>query len=112
MLARCMDVRTRRIAVAGVGVVMALAVLPAVLAGSAQPTAATRFASITPGAAAPASGDQYAIQVLTSAPIPLARNRGRPHPRPSSPPRCRASASAGSSTSMSSTWWTSRRARP
>jgi hypothetical protein len=70
MLARCMDVPKRRIATAVVGCAMALATLPAVLASSAQPTAATRFASTPPGAAATASGDQYAIQVLDSAPIP------------------------------------------
>jgi hypothetical protein len=70
MLARCMNVRTRRIATTVIGGLLALATLPAVLAGSGQPTAATRFASTTPGASAPASGEQFAIQVLDSAPIP------------------------------------------
>jgi hypothetical protein len=70
MLARCMGVRRRRITVAVVAVVMALAVLPAALASSGQPAAATRIASTTPGPSAPASGEQFAIQVLDSAPIP------------------------------------------
>ena len=68
MLARWMSMR--KVSVAAVGVVMALAVLPAALSGSGQPAAATRVTGATPGAAAPASGEQFAIQVLDSAPIP------------------------------------------
>jgi hypothetical protein len=64
------DVRRRRIATTVIGGLLALATLPAVLASSAQLTAATRFASTTPGAAAPPSGEQYAVQVLDAAPIP------------------------------------------
>ena len=68
MLARWMSMR--KVSVAAVGVVMALAVLPAALSGSGQPAAATRITGATPGAAAPASGEQFAIQVLDSAPLP------------------------------------------
>ncbi|MGD1035396.1 MAG: hypothetical protein ABR977_13330 [Candidatus Dormibacteria bacterium] len=72
MLARCMKVRGRRIAVSGVAVVMALAALPPVLTTAGAPTTATGFAGTTATAAAapPASGEQFAIQVLDSAPIP------------------------------------------
>ena len=65
-----MIVQRRRIAAACVAVVMALAALPAVLTGASAPTAATGFAGATPAAAPPASGEQFAIQVLASAPIP------------------------------------------
>jgi hypothetical protein len=70
MLARCMDVRKRRIAAIVVGCAMALATLPAVLAGSGQPATAARLGSTNPGGSAPASGEQFAIQVLDQAPIP------------------------------------------
>jgi hypothetical protein len=86
MLARWMSMR--KVSVAAVGVVMALAVLPAALSGSGQPAAATRITGATPGAAAPASGEQFAIQVLDSAPLPRARSPGPPRPRPSSTARC------------------------
>jgi len=65
-----MDVQGRRIVTACVAVVMALAFLPAVLTTAGAPTTATGFARTTPAAAPPASADQYAIQVLDSAPIP------------------------------------------
>ena len=65
-----MDVQRRRVVVACVAMVMALAFLPAVLATGGAPTTANGFASTTPAAAPPASGEQFAIQVLDSAPIP------------------------------------------
>jgi hypothetical protein len=67
-----MDVSTRTVAVAAVGVILACATLPAVLAGSAPTASATAsgVGSSNPGASASASGEQFAIQVLDQAPIP------------------------------------------
>jgi len=70
MLARCMDVRVRRVAVSVVAVVTVLAAPPAVLTSSAPPAAPPGFASAGHPVAAPASADQFAIQVLDSAPVP------------------------------------------
>jgi hypothetical protein len=74
MLARRMDMRVRRLAVAATGVVMALAVLPAALASSGQSEAASGPASPALPAQAtgtpPASGAKFASQVLSSAPLP------------------------------------------
>ena len=70
MLARCMDVPRRRVVVAVVAVVMALAFLPAVLTTAGPPIAAARYAGSRPEANPPASGEQFAAQVLDSAPIP------------------------------------------
>jgi hypothetical protein len=75
-----MDMRMRRIGVAAVGAVMALAVLPAALAASGQSEAGSGLASTTlrtPATGAqpaagdlPASGQQFAAQVLSAAPLP------------------------------------------
>jgi hypothetical protein len=70
MLARCMDVRRRRIAVIVVGCAMALATLPAVLAGSGQTGVASGFPAAAPSYGVSATGSQFAAQVLASAPIP------------------------------------------
>jgi hypothetical protein len=70
MLARCMDVRRRRIAVIVVGCAMALATLPAVLAGSGQAGAASGSTTLAAGSGTASSGSQFAAQVLASAPIP------------------------------------------
>lgn len=77
MLARCMDVRRRRIAVTVVACAMALAALPAVFAGPrpiavgrGTVTAASGASASVGGASGPASGQQFAEQELSLAPLP------------------------------------------
>jgi hypothetical protein len=69
MLARCMDVRTRRIATAVVGCALALATLPAVLGGSGQ-AGASGSPTVATAAGTASSASQLAEKVLASAPIP------------------------------------------
>jgi hypothetical protein len=70
MLARCMDVRRRRIAVIVVGCALALATLPAVLADSSPAPSVPAVTSTAPDYAPSAAGEQFAAQVLASAPLP------------------------------------------
>jgi hypothetical protein len=65
-----MSVRTRRIAVIVVACVMAFGTLPAVLAGSAPAPSVPALTSTAPDSTASAAGEQFAAQVLASAPIP------------------------------------------
>jgi hypothetical protein len=70
MLARCMDVRRRRIAVIVVGCALALATLPAVLADSSPAPSVPAVTSTAPDYTPSAAGEQFAAQVLASAPLP------------------------------------------
>jgi hypothetical protein len=70
MLACGMSVRKRRIATTVFGCAMALATLPAVLAGSGQAGVASDFPALAPSYGVSATGSQFAAQVLASAPIP------------------------------------------
>ena len=70
MLTRCMDVSKRRTAVMVVGCAMALATLPAVLADSSPAPSVPAVTSTAPDYTPSAAGEQFAAQVLASAPIP------------------------------------------
>ena len=70
MLARGMEVRGRRIAVIVVGGALALAALPAVLADSSPPPSVPAATSTAPDYTPSAAGEQFAAQVLASAPLP------------------------------------------
>ena len=70
MLARGMEVRGRRIAVIVVGGALALATLPPVLADSSPPPSVPAATSTAPDYTPTAAGEQFAAQVLASAPLP------------------------------------------
>jgi hypothetical protein len=70
MLARCMDVHWRRIAAAVIGCALVLATLPAVLAGSSPVSSVPAITSTPPDYTPSAAGEQFATQVLASAPLP------------------------------------------